>query len=198
MQVGRRRPGGGVHDTVSSSVSAAGGARVFWRGSGSCALPTPRYTFHLAPPAGRPPLGSRPRRLGALADVGTSTAWLPYWCRRGSATVGDRRGRPVHFERGRCVLGGMAGLRRRVLASVECSFEAPERQLLEFVGTDAAVSVERAFTPGPNDTGFDLRHLDGSITRVETGGADPYLKMIGISRPWYGAQPVPLAPQVTL
>ena len=63
-------------------------------------------------------------------------------------------------------------------ASVECSFEVPERQLLEFVGTGAAVSVERAFTPGPSDTGFDLRHRDGSVTRVETGGADPYLKMI--------------------
>ena len=62
--------------------------------------------------------------------------------------------------------------------SVECSFEVPERQLLEFAGTGAAVSVERGFTPGPNDTGFDLRRLDGSATRVEGDGADPYLNMI--------------------
>jgi len=32
-------------------------------------------------------------------------------------------------------------------ASFQCSAEAPERQLLELVGTEAALSVERPFTP---------------------------------------------------
>ncbi len=64
-------------------------------------------------------------------------------------------------------------------ASVECSFEAPERQLLEIVGTEAAVSItERAFTPDRRDRGFDLRRRDGTVTFVETGGGDPYQLMI--------------------
>jgi len=63
-------------------------------------------------------------------------------------------------------------------AAIECSFEVPERQVLELVGTDASVTVEHAFTAGTGDTGLDLRHRDGRVTRVETGGADPYLEMI--------------------
>ena len=34
-------------------------------------------------------------------------------------------------------------------AAVECSFEAPERQLLEVVGTDAAVRGDPQLHPGP-------------------------------------------------
>src|SRR5262245_37098996 len=46
-------------------------------------------------------------------------------------------------------------------AAIECSFEAPERQSLEIVGTEAAVLVDRAFTPGPADGTFTLRRRDG-------------------------------------
>ena len=46
-------------------------------------------------------------------------------------------------------------------AAIECSFEAPERQSLELVGTEAAVLVDRAFTPGPEDIAFTLRGRDG-------------------------------------
>ncbi len=63
-------------------------------------------------------------------------------------------------------------------ASVECSFEAPERQLLEFVGTEAWVSVKRAFTPGEEDTSLDVIYRDGSVSHIETGGGDPYLHMV--------------------
>jgi predicted dehydrogenase len=62
--------------------------------------------------------------------------------------------------------------------SFQCSFEAPERQLLEIVGTAAALSVERAFTPGPDDREISLRNRDGSIELVTTEGADPYLLMV--------------------
>ena len=63
-------------------------------------------------------------------------------------------------------------------ATLECSFEAPERHTLEFVGTVAMVSLERAFTPGATDTGFDVHDRAGHVTRVETGGGDPYRLMI--------------------
>jgi len=63
-------------------------------------------------------------------------------------------------------------------AAIECSFEAPERQSLEIVGTEAAVSVDRAFTPGAGDVGFSLRHRDGAVEDIMAGGTDPYRAMI--------------------
>jgi predicted dehydrogenase len=63
-------------------------------------------------------------------------------------------------------------------ASIECSFEAPERQSLEIVGADAALVVDRAHTPGPGDVAFAIRHRDGSLEQNATGGGDPYQAMI--------------------
>ena len=63
-------------------------------------------------------------------------------------------------------------------AAIECSFEAPERQLLEIVGTESAVLVDRAFTPGPGDRAFLLRRRDGRADEIVTGGGDPYQAMI--------------------
>jgi predicted dehydrogenase len=63
-------------------------------------------------------------------------------------------------------------------AAIECSFDAPERQSLELVGTEAAVLVDRAFTPGPEDVAFTLRGRDGRSRKVAAGGADPYRAMI--------------------
>src|SRR5262249_4887848 len=60
----------------------------------------------------------------------------------------------------------------------ECSFEAPERQFLEIVGTEASASVDRAYTPGPADTAIALRHRDGRVETVSAAGADPYRVMI--------------------
>ncbi|HLI44634.1 MAG TPA: Gfo/Idh/MocA family oxidoreductase, partial [Acidimicrobiales bacterium] len=67
--------------------------------------------------------------------------------------------------------GGRAG-------SFECSFEAPERQQLEIVGTDGALSIDRAYTPGTADTLISLRHREGSVETLEAGGADPYRLMV--------------------
>ena len=63
-------------------------------------------------------------------------------------------------------------------ATLECSFDAPERQSLEIVGAEAALTVERAHTPGPDDVAFTLRHRDGRVENIVTGGADPYRAMI--------------------
>jgi len=63
-------------------------------------------------------------------------------------------------------------------AAIECSLDAPERQSLELVGTEAAVLVDRAFTPGPDDIAFTLRGRDGRSREVVAGGADPYRAMI--------------------
>jgi predicted dehydrogenase len=63
-------------------------------------------------------------------------------------------------------------------ATLECSFEAPERQWLEVVGTEAALAVDRAHTPGPEDVAFTLRRRDGRAEEIVVGGADPYRAMI--------------------
>jgi len=63
-------------------------------------------------------------------------------------------------------------------ATIECSFDAPERQFLEIVGTEASVVLDRAYTPGPADTAMMLRHRDGRVESVATAGADPYREMI--------------------
>lgn len=59
-------------------------------------------------------------------------------------------------------------------ASFETSLEAPERQLLEVVGTEAVLRIEgQAFTPGPKDT--TLRVGDQIIT---CGANDSYQAMV--------------------
>jgi predicted dehydrogenase len=63
-------------------------------------------------------------------------------------------------------------------ATLEGSFEAPERQSLEIVGADAALTVERAHTPGPHDVAFALRRRDGRVEEIVAGGLDPYQAMI--------------------
>jgi xylose dehydrogenase (NAD/NADP) len=63
-------------------------------------------------------------------------------------------------------------------AAIECSLDAPERQLLEIVGTEAAVAIERAYTPGSADTAIMLRHRDGRVEEIVAAGADPYREMI--------------------
>jgi predicted dehydrogenase len=63
-------------------------------------------------------------------------------------------------------------------ASIECSFETPERQDLELVGTEGALVVDRAHTPGPSDGGFVLRDGQGQLRRIEVAGDDPYRLMV--------------------
>jgi len=63
-------------------------------------------------------------------------------------------------------------------ATIECSFDAPERQFLEIVGTEASVVLDRAYTPGPADTAMTLRHRDGRAETIVTAGSDPYREMI--------------------
>ena len=63
-------------------------------------------------------------------------------------------------------------------ATLEGSFDAPERQWLEIVGTEAALTVDRAHTPGPDDATFTLRYRDGRSEEITAGGNDPYRAMV--------------------
>jgi predicted dehydrogenase len=63
-------------------------------------------------------------------------------------------------------------------ATLECSFEAPPRQLVEVVGTEASVTMHQAFTPGPDDTTVHLRRRDGSTEELGWNGGDAYRGMV--------------------
>jgi D-xylose 1-dehydrogenase (NADP+, D-xylono-1,5-lactone-forming) len=120
----------------------------------------------------RPELGG-----GALLDVGI-------YCVAPLLAVAGRP--PVRVEAGAVStaagvdssFSGWLDFGEGFTAAIECSFEAPERQFLEIVGTETAVIIDRAHTPGPQDVTFVLRHRDGRLEEIVTGGSDPYRAMI--------------------
>ena len=67
---------------------------------------------------------------------------------------------------------------RGFTASFECSFETPERQRIEVVGTDGVLTMERTFTPGLEDTTLTIVDRSGAVETVECQGGDPYLGMV--------------------
>jgi D-xylose 1-dehydrogenase (NADP+, D-xylono-1,5-lactone-forming) len=67
---------------------------------------------------------------------------------------------------------------RGMTASFECSFETPERQRIEVVGTEGALTMERTFTPGVDDTALTIADRSGAVETIECGGGDPYLRMV--------------------
>ncbi|MGH9130183.1 MAG: Gfo/Idh/MocA family protein [Acidimicrobiales bacterium] len=120
----------------------------------------------------RPEMGG-----GALADVGIyCTAPILAAARRAPRAVGGAArltpgGVDASFSGWMDFGEGMAG-------AIECSFEAPERQRLEIVGTEAAAVIERAFTPGPADRTIQLRHRDGTTEALLSAANDPYQAMV--------------------
>ena len=63
-------------------------------------------------------------------------------------------------------------------ATTLCSFEMPERQMLEVRGTTGTITVDRPFTPSESDDHFVIDRSDGSREHITTGGADPYRSML--------------------
>jgi len=63
-------------------------------------------------------------------------------------------------------------------ASFVCSFEAPEHQHLEVVGTAATVTVELPFAGGAAGNLARVRRVDGSVEEVGGPDGDPYLAMV--------------------
>jgi len=65
-----------------------------------------------------------------------------------------------------------------LVATVECSFEAPERQLLEVAGTEAVLTVDRPFTAGPADTAMRMVHRDGSVEMRRSSALNAHRVMV--------------------
>lgn len=114
---------------------------------------------------------------GALADVGVYCL-APLLSAAGRRPVAVAASARLTSRRVDASLSGWLDFGGGFVAFVECSFEVPERQVLEFVGTEGAVRVEGAFTAGRGDSGFDVHGRDGRTTHVETASADPYRAMV--------------------
>jgi predicted dehydrogenase len=114
---------------------------------------------------------------GALLDVGV-------YCLTPLLEVAGRPPLRVAAVRSRGGDGVDASLRgwldfgRGLVATVECSFEAPERQLLEIAGTDGVLSVDRPFTCGPADTTLRLLRRDGATETRRCPGVNAYREMV--------------------
>jgi predicted dehydrogenase len=65
-----------------------------------------------------------------------------------------------------------------VTASFVASFDAPEQQRLEIIGSEAILSFDRSFTAGEHDRTLTLSHRDGRVEQIDAGGCDPYLAMV--------------------
>ena len=120
----------------------------------------------------RPEMGG-----GALLDVGIyCLAPLLVAAGRAPAQVtGTARMTPTGVD---ASFSGWLDFGDGFTATFECSFEAPERQVVDVVGTEAAITLERTFTPGPDETRITLLHRDGRLEELATGGGDPYRGMV--------------------
>ncbi len=63
-------------------------------------------------------------------------------------------------------------------ATIECSFEAPDRQTLELVGTRGDLRAGTAFTPGLADDSFVVTDREGRTVTHRPGGGPLYLLML--------------------
>ena len=81
-------------------------------------------------------------------------------------------------------------------ASALVSFELPERQRLEIVGTGGRIVVEGpAFTGGAAATAYAHQRADGTVEAVATVGDDPYRGMVeAFARAVRGTAPWPRPP----
>jgi len=151
---------------VEVAASGALGALRFARGA---------FTFPLERPHDHrwdPVMGA-----GALADLGVYCL-APLLGAAGHPPVSYAAAARLTSRGVDASLSGWLDFGDGFVGLVECSFETPERQVLEFVGTKGAVRVEHAFTSDERDTGFDVQERDGGFTHVETGSADPYRVMV--------------------
>ena len=63
-------------------------------------------------------------------------------------------------------------------ADFTASFEAPEHQVLQITGTEASLTVSRAFTAGARDRDLVITQRDGTRRTVREPGNDPYQTMV--------------------
>ena len=63
-------------------------------------------------------------------------------------------------------------------ATFECSFDAPEAQVLEVTGTQGRVRIDHAFTPDAFDDELVIQRRDATAEAVRGLGGDCYRGMV--------------------
>lgn len=114
---------------------------------------------------------------GALLDLGIYCVEpiLAAYRRQPTAITASARVTPAGVD---ASFSGWLDFGDGATATIACSHEAPEQQRLELVGTDARLTVDRAFTPNLGDTTTELRRRDGSSETITASGDNPYQRMI--------------------
>jgi len=113
---------------------------------------------------------------GALLDVGI-------YCLEPILTVA---GEPIEVAASRVLapsgvdasFSAWLAFKDGITASFLASFDAPEQQRLEIVGSEARLEMETSFTAGEQDRLIRLKHRDGRLEEIDAGGCDSYLAMV--------------------
>lgn len=133
------------------------------------------FTFRLRDPGNhrwRPEMGG-----GALLDLGVYCVEPLLGAARAMPTAVSARAvmAPSGVDSTFC---GWLDFGSRCSAAFSVSFEGPERQQLELLGTVAAVSVTDGFAGGAAGTRVLVRHDDGRTNGIDRADADPYQAMV--------------------
>ncbi len=123
---------------------------------------------------------------GALADLGVYvlSPLFELAAAAGQDVPSSVSGHAVVTEpdpAGRCVDVTSVGEVRfpdGLTATFECSFDAPEAQVLEVTGTDGRVRIEHAFTPDGSDDAIAVQRRDGTTVVVDGLAGDCYRGMV--------------------
>jgi predicted dehydrogenase len=113
---------------------------------------------------------------GALLDVGV-------YCLDPVLTIA---GEPVGVAASRTdaplgvdtTFSGWLEFENAATASFLASFDAPEQQSFEIIGTEARLEFDRSFTAGDLDRTIRVTRRDGRQEDLDTGACDPYLAMV--------------------
>jgi D-xylose 1-dehydrogenase (NADP+, D-xylono-1,5-lactone-forming) len=129
---------------------------------------------------------------GALLDVGIYALGAPValWGTEPNQVYASRRVGPSGVDTTTSAWCDWGGGRS---ASLLVSFELPERQRLELVGTNGRIVVTGpAFTGGALATSYELEGQDGIAAEVPVVGDDPYRRMLdAFGRAVRGVEPWP-------
>lgn len=160
------------HPALSAAVAAVGDGRI-----GRLRHVRSRFTFTIAPGDEANHRWDPAQGGGALRDVGVYTLGPVLALLGDDAEVVD----VVRHDTARGVdattslrLVGADG----AVADVLCSFELPEAQVLEVVGTAGTLTVHQPFTPTADATRVELTTTAGAVQTLPTVGVDPYRAML--------------------
>jgi len=89
----------------------------------------------------------------------------------GASAVGTESGVDISF-------GGWLDFGEGLTGGFSVSFDSPERQLLELVGSEAILTAEGAFAPGPGGVVVRIQHRQGQVEEMKLPAGNPYRGMV--------------------